>query len=309
MRIGLGIGLNRFRGGQAGAAGVVGLLDSYKGSAFAMSPDTLLYSTYSATDDIAGSVTNGDPGQFSVTVLRDSDNAVRSFTPAEVADGTANTWVQAAGAANGLVRRGYDQSVTALDVSNLKHADQSDPTKMPKLFDSSTGLIVENGKAAMDISSGDHFTFSTDAFAGKYPDLITVSSITSYSQSGCMLLASTTGQNLYWQFGPTSLFWVQGSPNSGAGISIADGQTRVLNLSAEATRIYVRYNGVQYQKSLTFPTIGTGSKDYFIYIYPPSGNWNWIGKSQCVIIYPDRQDTTDKEAIEGILNTEYNNIY
>jgi len=65
-----------------------------------MSPDTLLYSTYSATDDVAGSTTNGDPGQWSVTVLRDSDNALRSFTPAEVADGTANTWVQAAGAAN-----------------------------------------------------------------------------------------------------------------------------------------------------------------------------------------------------------------
>jgi hypothetical protein len=133
----------------AGSAG--GLLDSYKGSAFAMSPDTLLYSTYSATDDISGSVTNGDPGQFSVAILRDSDNAVRSFTPAEVADGTANTWVQAGvgGAANGFVRRGYDQSVTALDVSNLNHADQDDPTKMPKLFDSSTGLVVENGKAAM----------------------------------------------------------------------------------------------------------------------------------------------------------------
>ena len=149
MRIGLGIGLNRFRGGAA----VVALLDRYKGSAFAMSTDTLLYSTYSATDDISGSVTNGDTGQFSVAILRDSDNAVRSFTPAEVADGTANTWVQAEGAANGFVRRGYDQSVTALDVSNLNHANQTTTAEMPKLFDSSTGLILENGKAAMDFSS------------------------------------------------------------------------------------------------------------------------------------------------------------
>lgn len=152
--------------GEIQAGGAAGLLDSYKGSAFAMSPDTLLYSTYSATDDVAGSVTNGDTGQFSVTVYRDSDNAMRSFTPAEVADGTANTWRSAAGAANGLVRRAYDQSVTALDVSNLNHADQSDPTKMPKLFDSATGLILENGKAAIQFDGANDILETENAISG-----------------------------------------------------------------------------------------------------------------------------------------------
>lgn len=134
-----------------GAPPTAGLLDQYKGAAFAAAPDVLLYSTYSATDDIAGSLTNGQVGQWSVAVFRDFDDAIKSFTPAEVADGTANTWVQELGPSDGFVRRWYDQSVTALDVSNLNHAEQSDPTKMPKLFDSITGLILENGKAALNL--------------------------------------------------------------------------------------------------------------------------------------------------------------
>lgn len=132
------------------SAPTAGLLDSYKGAAFAAAPDVLLYSTYSATDDIPGSQTNGQPGQWSVAVLRDFDDAIKSFTPSQVADGTANTWVQALGPSDGFVRRWYDQSVTAQDVSNLNHADQEDKPNMPKLFDSATGLILENGKAALD---------------------------------------------------------------------------------------------------------------------------------------------------------------
>lgn len=140
-----------------GAPPTAGLLDQYKGAAFAAAPDVLLYSTYSATDDIAGSLTNGQVGQWSVAVFRDFDDAIKSFTPAEVADGTANTWVQELGPSDGFVRRWYDQSVTVLDVSNLNHADQENKPNMPKLFDSATGLILENGKAALDFDGINDF--------------------------------------------------------------------------------------------------------------------------------------------------------
>jgi hypothetical protein len=299
MRIGLGIGLNRFRGGQGGAA-VVGLLDSYKGSAFAMAPDTLLYSTYSATDDISGSVTNSDTGQFSVAILRDSDNAVRSFTPAEVADGTANTWVQAGvgGAANGFVRRGYDQSVTALDVSNLNHADQDSTPAMPKLFDSSTGLILENGKAALDF------------------DGVNDSLVTSYSVS-----QPITGISVFsTRVTSSSAMAVFGGSNGNSRISHIRSGTNfgsyfgALNL--------ISSTGIDTNQHLHFVVInGTNSSYFYDGVNTDNGNagsldlinlsigvgaiTSYDGLGQFFAVYPANQ-STNRNAIETAINNEYN---
>lgn len=284
-----------------GAPPTAGLLDQYKGAAFAAAPDVLLYSTYSATDDITGSLTNGQPGQWSVAVFRDFDDSIKSFTPAEVADGTANTWVQELGPSDGFVRRWYDQSVTALDVSNLNHADQSDPTKMPKLFDSATGLILVNGKAAMEIN-GNFLQIETDVFAGKYPDITIVGGIDSYSNNGAMAFSAIVGP-LYWQFGPLTKFYVQGASNSGTGIAVDDGLRRLMNLHADASAQYVRYNGIQYSHSVGVKTITAGIKTYRIFSYPVVG-WDWLGICQLYLIYADNQDT-NRSGIETAINNEY----
>jgi len=294
MRIGLGIGLNRFRGGQGGAA-VVGLLDSYKGSAFAMAPDTLLYSTYSATDDISGSVTNSDTGQFSVAILRDSDNAVRSFTPAEVADGTANTWVQAGvgGAANGFVRRGYDQSVTALDVSNLNHADQDSTPAMPKLFDSSTGLILENGKAALD-------------FDGVDDDLTLSSEISTDTHYMSMVAANTTKGRI---LGDTTYahFLESGATDNRYRIdgTIYNLGTRIFQTQELGTWSRVTTSSEFFQDGTSINSATVVAGDYKLKVIGSTNNdVHSDGLIQELIIF-DSDQSSNRPGIETAINNEY----
>lgn len=285
--------------GEIQAGGAAGLLDSYKGSAFAMSPDTLLYSTYSATDDVAGSVTNGDTGQFSETVLRDSDNAVRSFTPAEVADGTANTWVQAAGAANGLVRRAYDQSVTALDVSNLNHADQTTTANMPKLFDSSTGLITEGGKAAIQNSAN---------LAGVSTRLSTASFSPAISQPFHYFIVHRhdIASRPVTSSDPTAVYGTSATSANFrmfAGVDFTIGSSpigqRIISALFNSSSSIGRVNGVQY---VSGNTGGNSLSDIEL------GDGFDSGKTQLILLFPENK-TSITATIEGVLNTEYNNIY
>jgi len=136
--LGLGLGLNRARRG--GGAGAVGILDAYKGAAFAFAPDTLIYSGFSVTDNTAGSNTNSDSGEFTVLVRRDSDNALQSFTWEEVSDGTLVTWVGVGN--NGFVQVGYDQS------GNNNPFVQTTASRQPRIVNNGV-LETENGKAVL----------------------------------------------------------------------------------------------------------------------------------------------------------------
>jgi hypothetical protein len=244
-------------------------------------------------------VTNGDAGQFSVAILRDSDNAVRSFTPAEVADGTANTWVQAGvgGAANGFVRRGYDQSVTALDVSNLNHADQSDPTKMPKLFDSSTGLILENGKAAIDFTSSytcllrsftalpqpNHFFYILNP---KLQPEVFITSV-DYSQRNQIGSDTNTTHAIY-----------AGAPK-GAPTTNTNRNLYSTLFDGSASKIYENETLILEadpgSQSLGGLTLGG---------FPTFSYSNFTGVMQIVVIYPSDQ-SANRDAIETAINNEY----
>ena len=286
---------------QGGAA--AGLLDpDYKGSAFAMSPDTLLYSTYSATDDISGSVTNGDSGQFSVAILRDSDNAVRSFTPAEVADGTANTWVQAAGAANGFVRRGYDQSVTALDVSNLNHADQESTPAMPKLFDSSTGLILENGKAALEFDgSNDFLTIPQNLCTNSFQ-------ITSVANAVGLGPIYTQGTNATW-FNRAIVM----RPNFGIVAASSNNDTLVISdvdISNTSLITYQNISGITekgFKNAVEYGSVasvgGPQSQSQAAIGYDNSSFW-LSGNLFFLVVYPSDQ-SANRTAIETAINNEY----
>jgi hypothetical protein len=303
--------------GEIQAGGAAGLLDSYKGSAFAMAPDTLLYSTYSGTDDISGSVTNGDPGQFSVAILRDSDNAVRSFTPAEVADGTANTWVQAAGAANGLVRRAYDQSVTALDVSNLNHADQATTANMPKLFDSSTGLILENGKAAIKFDgSNDHLIFTTSQFlSNDFSYFLLIKEDSNPNNNGFINIEASTGKyfSMFFNSGndyrPFTIVIDQNNKFKPISAFTRDTQRRlrsIFNSGADnenASSYSAFYNSVS----------TSGFEDVTAAVLPVVGNSRigvssttlfFNGKYQSIILFNTDQ-STNRPGIETAINNEY----
>jgi hypothetical protein len=260
-----------------------------------------LYSTYSATDDVAGSVTNGDPGQFSVAILRDSDNAVRSFTPAEVADGTANTWVQAGvgGAANGFVRRGYDQSVTALDVSNLNHGDQSDPTKMPKLFDSATGLVLQNGKAAIEFDGVNDFlpfteiSFTNNSFASVVANIGGV--------RGRVLSSSDLkNADFYWFAGGVASNLINAGSSGvifGSNTTYLGTQS-IMTVQTSASTLTLHINSVIDMNS-TGLTVGNFSIQQI-----GRQTQEFSGSFQFCVIYPANQ-SANRPGIETAINNEY----
>ena len=107
------------------------LLDYYRDAAAAFSLRKLL-STYTGS---------------AIEVRRSSDDTTQDigFT----ANGDLDTAALAAfcGSNNGFVKTWYDQSVNGRDAS------QADTTKQPKIYDSSTGVITDNGKPATEWSA------------------------------------------------------------------------------------------------------------------------------------------------------------
>ena len=94
-------------------------------------------------------------GKYVVQVRRSSDDATQSFTAAEVADGTLESWV---GAGNdGHVKTWYDQS------GNANHATQTDTASQPKIVDAGTlkDHLDFDGDVFMDI--GEFLMDGTDA--------------------------------------------------------------------------------------------------------------------------------------------------
>ncbi len=286
-----------------GAPPTAGLLDQYKGAAFAAAPDVLLYSTYSATDDIAGSLTNGQVGQWSVAVFRDFDDAIKSFTPAEVADGTANTWVQELGPSDGFVRRWYDQSVTALDVSNLNHADQESTPAMPKLFDSSTGLILENGKAAME--------FNFDFLSTNYNGLVQDFSVFSVQKV-------TAANKVFWSydysFPNTGVLYRSGGSDQIILFLDDGGESDIsytfswINMflsvvTYDSGSVTIRNNGAQVATG-TDNYATTGAISFLIGENPAFSGARFQGRMQSIILYPFEQ-TTNEAAMEALINNEY----
>jgi len=76
-----------------------------------------------------------------VEVREDSGDTTQTFTAAELTDGTLATFC---GANNGYVKTWYDQS------GNANNATQATLVDQPKIYDSATGLITEDGLPAID---------------------------------------------------------------------------------------------------------------------------------------------------------------
>jgi hypothetical protein len=96
------------------------------------------YSLRNLSDSYTGSV---------VEVRRSSDGALRSFTAAEVTDGTLVAWVGAGN--NGTVSKWYDQSTTS-GVPNANHAVQTDAASQPRIV--IDGELIMNAKGFPSIA-------------------------------------------------------------------------------------------------------------------------------------------------------------
>ena len=138
-------------------AGSLGLLDQYGGAAVA-------YSLRSLTLYYTGPV---------VRVRRSSDNTESDFTATEVSDGTLATWVGAGN--NGFVRTWYDQSGNNQDAIQLTAANQ------PKIVDSASGLILENGKPGVSFDGSDDFLQAASVSVSQPATIVTVAKKTNAS--------------------------------------------------------------------------------------------------------------------------------
>lgn len=116
------------------AAGVTGILDSYTGSAAAYAT-ALLYSGYSGS---------------CLRVRRDSDNAEQDigFSGQDIDEAAIASFCSGA---NCFVKTWYDQSGNGNDLTQATAANQ------PKIYDSSTGIIYQDGITALDFNGSSNY--------------------------------------------------------------------------------------------------------------------------------------------------------
>jgi hypothetical protein len=207
------------------------------------------------------------------------------------------------GANNGYVVTWYDQSGNGNDATQATTADQ------PQIYDGSV-VLTKNGKPALDLDktgSGDYFEFSTADFAGQFTDVFVIGAIDNYSNNGSIILSSQTTSNTYWQFGAASLAWYQGAGSGITAIAVNDSQQRLMELYGDSTTQNVVYDSVEYTDAQAISAVPSGTRSYQLGRYPASGNWNWDGQLQEVIVWGSDQ-SSNRTGIESNINT-YFSIY
>ena len=294
MRIGLGIGLNRFRG--AGVA-ITGLLDQYTGAAAAFSLDTLIYGDHSVEDTAVGSQTNGSTDTYTVRVRRSSDNAVRSFTHTEVGNGTLVTWV---GAGNdGFVEAWYNQG-------SASDAVQSTAANQPKIV-SIGQLILENGKAALDFDGVDDFLQPILKVSLRNIAMQFVYNYKTLANSGLALLLSELPQsyNGFNSSTETNNSFLGGGVAQQRPISKSTNQ-RSWSLYANSSSAAFYLDSVKVGADMTSNSDTPSTHNVTIGSYF-NGSVSANIKAQGLIIYQTDQ-STNRNAIESALN-DYYEIY
>lgn len=282
--LGLGLGVDKIRPVTAG-----GLLDLY--------PATAAYSLRA----LSSSTTNV------VRVREDGSNTEQDFTAKEITDGTLASFC---GANNGFVVTWYDQA-------GNNNATQATAGSQPKIYDSITGVVLENGKAALDFDgiddylsantlassfSGEDLPISRFAIIkpnqlGSYYYLGFGNSANDNSLKSLALRAEGNFLALYRDDANTTKSTIDGSysanrfliteTNSGTATSVyKDGTTVFTNLDIDLGQI-----------TLNKATIAVLERSSFI------GYFN--GNIQEIIVYSSDQ-SANRTAIESNINSHYN---
>ena len=247
------------------------------------------YSLRNLSSSYAGSV---------VEVRRSSDGALRSFTAAEVTDGTLVAWV---GAGNdGTVSKWYDQS------GNDNHATQGTPASQPKIV--SGGSLVTGGLA---------FDGANGGLRVAGPVLTSSSFFTTSVIRHDTGTSNTNSENVYGQYqSSTSGRWQLSANTSNAYSFFANAANNISSLSAGAlgtsqTLISVNANG---SNAEIFRDGTSKATDTYSGFTPATVDFTigfdsinlreFNGKIQELIIYPT--DQSDKRrAIEENIGSNY----
>jgi hypothetical protein len=250
-----------------------GLLDTYSGAAAAYSL-RLLDSTYT-----------GD----AIRVRRASDNAEQDISFDGNGDLDTSALTTFCTGTDGFVKTWYDQSGNANDATQTTTAEQ------PKIYDSSTGVELENGVAGLNASGIKYLPFSVSLSGNTF--VTGVGSITGASERG--LIRDATDQ-LY--IGWNALKYrveLNNARTESALLASAPGQILVsANVLTTGGGFYV--NG-SLSFSLPYTAFSTNASNVGS---DRDGSFDVI---QEVIIYPSDQ-SANRAGIESNIN-DYYNVY
>jgi hypothetical protein len=259
----------------------VGLLDDYPNA-------TAAYSLRKLRTAHTGSA---------IRVRRSNDNAEQDIG----FDGSGNLDTSSlstfVGANNGFVTTWYDQSGNSNDATSSTAANQ------PKIYDSSTGVITENGTAAIQFDgSNDSLSFTRiqnieGVFAvaystrsATYPSIV-IRDATSNDLRG-MFMRKSPG---YW-----NMQQIQGYPRS-SSYAISSNASYLMYIMTNGTNSQYVLNGDA--DSLVAETDLISSSQIGIYHFQPT-NYSLQGGCKELIFYPS-DPTSNRTGIETNINDYY----
>lgn len=263
-----------------------GLLDTYTGAAAAYSL-RLLSTSYTGS---------------AIKVRRASDNTEQDIGFSNNVLDTTSLASFCSGT-NGFVTTWYDQS------GNGRNATQTTAAEQPKIYDSSTGVITENGKAAVQFDGlNDNLATTGSPFSATENTLIAVSkqsAVTSfYKRLICVglfnsgrYLGTLQNQDDMLAIFNNSTFTCFGGTATSQNLSL------MYNISKTG---YLRQNGTQIN-TITNNNIDAsyGSKNLYLGWDSARGtNESWNGIGQEFIFYPTQQSSS-ASGIENNINTYY----
>jgi hypothetical protein len=251
-----------------------GLLDTYSGAGVACSLRLL-------DKDYAGSA---------VRVRRASDNTEQDIGFDGNGDLDTSALTTFCTGTNGFIRTWYDQS------GNANNLTQTTTSIQPKIYDSSTGVLLENGKPTIEFSS-DNLVFSYTSSASDYTFFFVRDRTTT---GGSYLFDSQTGR--FVVEGNTDGLFFDGAWESGHITTLGQLQTSFF-LSATAA---VYANGAL-SKSTTYSQRAIGGTTTLGSSYLAANSSPFAGNIQEVIIYPSNQ-ISNRAGIETNIN-DYYSIY
>ena len=264
-----------------------GLLNEYGGAAAA-------YSLRQLDVDYAGSA---------VRVRRASDNAEQDIGFDGNGDLDTTALATFCSGTDGFVKVWYDQA-------GSNDATQTTTTAQPKIYDSATGVVTDNGKPALDFDGSDNF-YATGVSLANSLDAFFVSHKNSTARQAYYAFDATTNTNFVRQeAGDPSIIYAQFTEWGGATSSLiitsqANSQNQILvnNFSESGSQGY-QINGSSIGTDTDVYTPTAPMTGLYIAVQNNGAN-NLIGTMQEFVLFPSVQSSSNRTGIESNINTYY----
>jgi hypothetical protein len=280
------------------------LLNSYSGAAAAYSL-RVLDGTYTGplvrvrrdSDNIEMDVYPDANGVFSErSVVKNKVETSTGVTVGTPNDSRAFTFGEFAYGANCYVVEWKDQSGSG------NHASQNTAANQPKIYDSSTGVVTENGKPAVQFIYNDSKMFAGSVITDENVTIIGVATKTANGVFG--LISTQSNYNAGYELTEVSGFMSWRIFNSDLDVAVSattpfvtfayyDGSTQGLSINGSHT------SQLSIQSFTLSDNLAVGNR------LSTGGAQSWSGTIQEMVVYPSSQ-ATNRTNIEDNINDFYN---